>query len=180
MYSRNLSGRSNEEKYRVNVPPQYHGSRLAHLPPAASAAEKTPASGAAAQDETRNGTVQENGATPVLLPDEEFDFSAFALPSAAVPDPPSEPIAETEAESPQPPAPQPEEDAPEPAAVKTVNARPQEKRGGLFSGLLGGGNGGRFSYEDLLLAGLILLISSSERGDNEDILIILALLLAYR
>lgn len=54
-------------------------------------------------------------------------------------------------------------------------------KGGFLANIFGGGGEkGRFSYEDLLLGGLILLISSSGTKDNEDILIILALLLAYR
>lgn len=57
----------------------------------------------------------------------------------------------------------------------------EASKGGFLANIFGGGGEkGRFSYEDLLLGGLILLISSSGTKDNEDILIILALLLAYR
>lgn len=234
MYSRNISGRNNDDQYRANIPPKYSGSRFAQTPPdnrsSTTPAQpprtgRTPYQGENPPSDRVSGVRQDipvkmtpdMGMTDLEFPDEILaEDEVISLPDFEfVPDfrrqNTGSPVIETydyqaidepedvqdeissnsdlyeqvsahtdslgEKES--------EEQERHEAKEENENAKETSSKGGFLSGLFGGdknrkGDKSGFSYEDLLLAGLILLISSSGTKDNEDILIILALLLAYR
>ena len=191
MYSRNIAGRGSAEK--VNLPPKYDGSRFAH-PSADAASSRDKESEKAAAEVSRvsrrvadrakvePAASKKNGA--------HYDFSqeVFSFDRDAVTSPSKELLfddfADTTVGS--------SAAAPSSSAVASVgddavsgvpevaNDEKSEKddKNNILSAVSALFGKNKFSHEDLLIAALMVLMSGSE--GNEDMLIILALLLAYR
>lgn len=117
---------------------------------------------------------------PALTPPQNYSGTAFS-DRRTPPKEPSPPPVPTD--TPALPPPLPQEDEPVATAVacdQPQESQPKPARGILSSLIPPGFSGGDsdFGFEELLLVGLIFLLS---RGENDsDILLMLALLLLYR
>lgn len=154
MYSRNTKNTNEEEAYPFSLPERYGGSRF-RRPKEPETKVHTPST-----------------AVPPIhrsVPKEPV------IPPIEVPPPVTEPTweepADNEAETEAPIDDIREADA-VPSEAVTASKTAEAATPSLLSSL---------SFEDLLLAGLILLLSREKEGhDNNDIMLLLSLLLAYR
>lgn len=117
---------------------------------------------------------------PALTPPQNYSGTAFSDRRMPPKEPPAPPVT---ADTPALPPPLPQEEQPVATAVACdgpQESQPKPARGILSSLIPPGFSGGDsdFGFEELLLVGLIFLLS---RGENDsDILLMLALLLLYR
>ena len=200
MYSRNLAGRSNGKK--INLPPRYDGSRFANTTSEGVYISEKAVSGKVFPEKSfSEKVISESVRSPRRAPSEKVKVEAAPVEKGSAHYDFSQEVFSFDREGALSPAKEllfddTVDEIPTMSEFSVVGTSAEvadtvvsgvpdgkDERSNVFSELSSLMGKNKFSYEDMLIVGLILLMSSSENGEgggNDDMLIILALLLAYK